>query len=250
MRPAEACLNQITSFFLEAERQTRITQVALTHLAFFGLMFSMPFYFFGLWCNFIEKLITCVTVIAERSPQRLTLPDQEAALVQLQALRANPTWEAYRNLPLPQKHLVAARHTYPIQWGWHFSSRESLKEVFEREFVDKPNLADAVQGIREAIQIQEKLIFAIRLKETLLLGQDLDGPANQDPETYEQALYFIAREHGCLNRQDPIAFGTNVLRNNPLDPKTVEGIHSMMRSLQAAYQPNYLPVMNPVPQGG
>jgi hypothetical protein len=58
MRPAEACLNQITTFFLDSESQMRITQVALTHLAFFGLMLSIPFYFFGLWCNFIERLIT------------------------------------------------------------------------------------------------------------------------------------------------------------------------------------------------
>ncbi len=187
-------------------------------------------------------------MILERSPERLTLPDQEAALVRLQALRANPTWEAYRTLPLAQKYLIAGRHTYPYLWGWHLSRREHLKEVFEREFIDRDNLRGAEQGIREAIEIQKKIIFAIRLKETLQNGQDLNEIAQEDPDTYEQALYFIAREHGCMKNQNPIDFARPFLRNQPQDQKTIQGIHSMIWNLQAAYQPNYFPIMNPVPQ--
>jgi hypothetical protein len=263
MQPAEIFwkrfINPQPIFF----RQNLVQELALRCLATLGLLFAAPMFFMGLSL----KIVSILCSLGQNGPNILPLIEQiqpraqipaavppseemlEAAqsLNQLNQLLADPTWTRYHELPLAQKYLIAGRHTYPTYWGWNFVTRYTLMNAFEEEFRPEADLSGARRGIREAIRLQEKILFVHTLKQILIHRLDLNPLRNQDLETFNQTLYYVAREHHCRREEDAIETGIRMLIRRPNDAANSRALNSMLISLKGAYDPYDLPMMQPEP---
>lgn len=255
MRPTEVFWNRFINPLPIVGNQNCVQELALRIIALVGLMFSMPTYFLGLTLKIISRFCEIAQNGPEYIPpiQQVIAPpilldspeirDAARSLDLMRQFAVIPTWDRYHQLPLDQKYLVAGRHTYPNYWGWNFVTKFTLMNAFEDEFRGQLNLAGAHQGIREAIRIQEKILFAHKLQQALIQRVDLAPLRNQDRDTFNQALYYVAREYDCRRDEDAIRFGRNILVMQPNDPKTVKALDDMVYWLKKAYEPEHLPLM-------
>jgi len=166
------------------------------------------------------------------------------ALIQREQFYANPSCKHYHNIPLAQKYLFPGRYTYPNYWGWNFVTKFTLLNAFEGEFRTQPNLAGAQLGIREAVRLQEKILFVYMVKQALNQGLDLNRMREQDRDTFTQVLYYVGKEYKCRREGDAPRIGLNMLVAHPNDRRTHAALESMLFSLKAAYEPERLPLMH------
>lgn len=237
-----------------------ILEIALRTFSLFVAIFTLPIYFFCLGlrilfcCCRLPLRFTLPFLRIERRPHwedlRITNSEIQASchsLQQLRSLAETPSWALYKQLPSDQRYLVAGRYTYSYYSGWYFSFKSTLMKEFENRLQFHPDLSEARGAIREAVEIQEKIVSVQWFREILKRGSaDLTALEWRDPATFDEVLHYIAREHGCTTAQDPRAFGRGVLRTQRYNGKIDQALLSMIQFLGGAYSANRIPPMNPV----
>ena len=267
MYPAEILWNRFINPPPIVGNHDCVQKIALRTIALVGAIVCMPAYFIGLTLKTISRFYEraarhYISPIEQRpvtlpieqrsaeAPIHLDSPEIRDAAHSLELIRqfkANPTWENYQNLPLDQKYLVAGRYTYPNYWGWSFTTKFTLTNVFETKFRAQRNLAGEDTWIHEAVRIQEKILFTHKLKQALIQRADLTPLQNQDRDTFNQALHYIGREYECRRNEDAIRIGMDMLTTRPDDPKTGDALNFMIYHLKEAHAPADLPSMHPEP---
>jgi hypothetical protein len=261
MQPSAILWKRLTNPEPLFPRQNLVQELAYRCLATLGLLLTAPLFFMGLSLKIVSILcssgqngppiVAPIEQIQPRAQIPAAVPPSEEmleaahSLNQLNQLLADPTWTRYHELPLAQKYLIAGRHTYPTYWGWNFVMKYTLMNAFEEEFRFEADLSGARRGIREAISLQEKILFVHTLKQSLIHQLDLNPLRNQDLETFNEALYYVAREHGCRREEDAIEMGMGILMRRPNDAANSRALNAMLIALKGAYDPYVLPLMQP-----
>lgn len=259
IRPTEIFWNRFTAPCYPIPRDLVIADLAMRSFSFLGTMLTLPLYFVGrlmiTFCScYLSISATSYGIRLNREHPAIRqirteeIQQAENSLRIMKELLANPSWESFRQLPFEPQYLIAGIYTYPYFWGWNFSTKYTLMKEFESRLKFHPNLSEATNAIRDAIQFQEKIVFVLYLKESIRRARELDDLRNHDPATYRQALHFIAREHNCRRSENPLAFAEAIIRNQPENRDTLLGIDSLLRHLKDAYSIDFVPEMREAEQ--